>query len=270
MDPGAPHTLESLAAIAYCSPSHFHRVYRSLAGESVAETVQRVRLAHATRRLSHAACSIGSVAGAAGYDSPQAFARAFRGLTGMSPSAFQARQQHLAAARAGRDDAALPRAPLDAPDLPAVELADIPPADVLCLHHEGPVATIGQTFRTLYRTLGIDRNCAASARRIGLCWGNPEQSDSFRYFAGIVPATPIEPCGPVQTIRTEGGLYAMHRLAAPYALIAPTFQALFGGWLPRSGYTLDDRPTLELYRSAPPSRLRDRCVTDLLIAVRRP
>lgn len=38
VEPGAPHTLESLAAVAHLSPYHFQRIYRALAGESVIET----------------------------------------------------------------------------------------------------------------------------------------------------------------------------------------------------------------------------------------
>jgi AraC family transcriptional regulator len=71
-------------------------------------------------------------------------------------------------------------------------------------------------------------------------------------------------------VRIEGGLYAAHRLVGPAALIAPTFQALFGGWLPQSDYEPDDRPALEIYRGPPSSAARKQGVTDLLIPIRRP
>ncbi|NYH27876.1 AraC-like DNA-binding protein [Paraburkholderia bryophila] len=32
LEPGAPHTLDSLAAVAHLSPYHFHRIYRALYG----------------------------------------------------------------------------------------------------------------------------------------------------------------------------------------------------------------------------------------------
>lgn len=73
----------------------------------------------------------------------------------------------------------------------------------------------------------------------------------------------------LETVRIEGGLYASHRLVGPYALIAPTFQALFGGWLPQSGYEPADRPALEFYRSRPAPRRQPEYVTDLLIPVRK-
>ena len=90
-DPGAPHTVDSLAAVACLSQFHFHRIYRALTGESVAETLQRLRLAQAAHRLTNTVDSVTEIALDVGYESPQAFARAFRGLTGVSPSSFQAR-----------------------------------------------------------------------------------------------------------------------------------------------------------------------------------
>ena len=100
IDPGAPHTVESLAAVAHFSPFHFHRIYRALTGETIAQTIQRSRLAQAAHQLKDGAASVIAIALDAGYDSPQAFARAFRGFTGITPSEFRARQAGLSAAGA--------------------------------------------------------------------------------------------------------------------------------------------------------------------------
>ncbi len=86
-DPGAPHTVESLAAVAHLSPYHFHRIYRALTGESIAATVQRVRLARAAHRLTGAGEPVSTVALEVGYDSPQAFAR----HSAASPASARAR-----------------------------------------------------------------------------------------------------------------------------------------------------------------------------------
>ena len=61
----AEHRLEDLARLAHFSPFHFHRVYASVAGETVAATVRRVRLALATRLLEAGDQSITQVALAA-------------------------------------------------------------------------------------------------------------------------------------------------------------------------------------------------------------
>ncbi|WP_374954930.1 GyrI-like domain-containing protein [Paraburkholderia sp. BL21I4N1] len=300
LEPGAPHTLDTLAAVAHLSPYHFHRIYRALAGESVVETVQRLRLAQAAQRLTDASARVTAVAHDAGYNSPQAFARAFRGFTGVTPSEFKARQKHLATPAASRRSSAAcnlaeAATAIDAtngladaaeaganhaanPDesrmslWPAVELAEIAPIDVLCLRHEGPVATIGQTFRDLIHMLRCEDD-PRTGQRVGICVHDPALKGSFRYMAGIVASPDVAshetPPARVEPLRVDGGLYAMHRLVGPYALIAPTFRALYGVWLPQSGYTLDTRAALELYRSPPRGGLQRACVTDLMIPIRK-
>nr|WP_233835629.1 GyrI-like domain-containing protein [Paraburkholderia sp. ZP32-5] len=312
LEPGAPHTLESLAAVAHLSPYHFHRVYRAVMGESVVETVKRLRLAEAAQRLTDAA-QVTAVAHDAGYDSAQAFARAFRGFAGVSPSEFRARQRHLVAHPGG--EAAVPgasslfaappassarrrakracaatRNASGVPDLPAVEVSELAPLDVLSLRHDGPVATIGQTFRTLMTMLRCTDDSPLH-QRVGICVRDGNVPGGFRYHAGIAgvpdarlddvrsPPAQTETEGhaeytqyaqqQVEPLRLAGGLYAVHRLVGPYALISPTFRALYSGWLPRSGYARDQRPALELYRSAPDVSPRHTCITDLLIPIRK-
>ena len=262
VEPGAPHGVETLAAIANLSPFHFHRIYRAVTGERVAETVQRLRMAQAAHRLKDAGETVTAIALDAGYDSPQAFARAFRSFAGVSPSAFRAQQGDLARPLGQTPRGVRAAEAIGAPDVEIVELA---PIDALCLRHEGPIATIGQTFRKLARELNLGDGRGHSA--VGICSGDPEEGDSFRYLAGVAPREPIEPAGAVEAVRIEGGLYASYRLTGPPALIAPTFQSLFGGWLPQSGYDPDDRPALELYRSRASPRREG--VTDLLIPIRR-
>lgn len=270
VEPGAPHTLESLAAVAHLSPYHFHRIYRALTGESVVETVQRLRLAQAAQRLTDAAAQVTAVAHDAGYNSPQAFARAFRGFTGVTPSEFRARQRHLAGVavrgqgnKAGRACKAVVDEGASAP-LPAVELAEIAPLDVLCLRHDGPVATIAQTFRTLMRRVCSEQS-ALTDQRIGICTRVAGVSGGFQYHAGIVAGPDAVDVDAVEHVRLDGGLYAVHRLVGPYALIAPTFRALYRGWLPHSDHSRDRRPALEWYRNLVIDEAQHTCVTDLMI-----
>lgn len=274
-DPGAPHSLDSLASVAHLSPFHFHRIYRALTGESVVETVQRVRLSRAAHHLTVADNAVGDIAANVGYGSPQAFSRAFRGFAGVSPSAFQLRQRRLTTPDIESDPhSAAQLYSSAARDAPSVELIQLAPFDAVVLRHHGPTATIGQTFRTL-RTLW--RQCArdsASAQPVGqgvgICSGDPEEPDGhFTYYAGVIADAPTELPDTLETVRVEGGLYASHRLVGPYALIGSTFQALVGGWLPHSGYMPDDRPALELYRNKPNPEQPHECVTDLMIPLRK-
>lgn len=251
-DPGAPHSVESLAAVARFSPFHFHRLYRALTGESVAITVRRMRLAQAAHRLSSSSASITDAAFQAGYESPQSFARAFRDLTGLSPTGFQEQQQAIIS------------------KLPPVTIIERAATTVFALRHEGPSTTIPHCYRQL-RRWALDRGIAwGDVTRLGIGYGDPEQDEGFEYFAGLVlPEEMVEAEG-LERQELDGGLYVAHRLIGPYALISPTFQTLFGGWLPQSGLEPDDRPAIELYRNHPTLVMDNELITDLLIPIREP
>ncbi|RYE03726.1 MAG: AraC family transcriptional regulator [Sphingomonadales bacterium] len=85
-----PPSLEELASAAAVSPFHFHRIWRAMTGEPVGETIARLRIAASQQRLRDGTGTITEVAMEGGYGSAQSFARAFRRLTGASPSEFLA------------------------------------------------------------------------------------------------------------------------------------------------------------------------------------
>lgn len=85
--------LERLAEVACFSPFHFHRIYHALQGETVAETVRRMRLHRAAVQLIEGETSIERIAARAGYGSQAAFTRAFRSAYGAPPAAYRAGAQ---------------------------------------------------------------------------------------------------------------------------------------------------------------------------------
>lgn len=84
-------TLEDLARVATFSPYHFHRIFRGMLGESVKEHIRRLRLERAALRLKRGDVSISRVAFEAGYESHEAFTRAFKAARGVTPSEFRSR-----------------------------------------------------------------------------------------------------------------------------------------------------------------------------------
>ena len=188
----------------------------------------------------------------------------------MTPSEFRARQRHLSAPAASRHPTEACKGTVNADEngklaAPEVKLVEIAPLDVLCLRHDGPVATIGQTFRTLMHMLRCEESSAAMDQRVGICVRGSAAKGGFQYHAGIVAGPYATPTDAIEPVRLDGGLYAVHRLVGPYALISPTFRALYDGWLPRSGFRRDSRPGLEVYRNPVTHGTQQTCVTDLMI-----
>ena len=83
-------TVESLSALVNQSPFHFHRVYSSIAGETVYDSILRLRMQHAALKLSQLPSpSIIEIAFDVGFQSPSSFTRAFKRYYGFTPSEVQ-------------------------------------------------------------------------------------------------------------------------------------------------------------------------------------
>lgn len=85
--------LEELAGVAHFSPYHFHRIFSGMTGEPVMACLRRLRLARAAHRLAYGARSVTELALEAGFESPDAFGRAFRAAYGMAPSLWRGQRR---------------------------------------------------------------------------------------------------------------------------------------------------------------------------------
>jgi AraC family transcriptional regulator len=79
-------SLAELAGIANLSPFHFARMFKRTVGVPPHAYQRRLRAERAQELLLATDFSIGDIAAAVGYETPQAFARMFRAETGASPS----------------------------------------------------------------------------------------------------------------------------------------------------------------------------------------
>lgn len=82
--------LDTVSGVAAFSKFHFHRQFKATFGLSLHRYVQLARLRQASKRLADGrGPSITEIALDAGYDTPDAFARAFRQRFRQSPSSFR-------------------------------------------------------------------------------------------------------------------------------------------------------------------------------------
>ncbi|MHB9756396.1 helix-turn-helix domain-containing protein [Streptomyces sp. BYX5S] len=89
-DPGAPHTVRSLARHVALSPSRFAHLYAEQSGRTPMQAVRAARLSHAQQLLDATDLDIGQIARASGFASPFHFSRAFRERFGVPPSVYRA------------------------------------------------------------------------------------------------------------------------------------------------------------------------------------
>ncbi|MGP3967606.1 helix-turn-helix domain-containing protein [Streptomyces sp. 6N223] len=90
-DPGAPHTVASLAAAVSLSPSRLAHLFAEQLGHTPMRALRDARLRHAARLLEATPLPVSRVAAASGFASPFHFSRLFRRRYGVPPGAYRDR-----------------------------------------------------------------------------------------------------------------------------------------------------------------------------------
>ncbi|MFJ8487340.1 helix-turn-helix domain-containing protein [Streptomyces sp. NPDC094038] len=88
-DPGAPHTVRSLAGRVALSPSRFAHLFTGRTGVPPMRALREARLRHAARLLESTDLTVERVAAASGFPSPFHFSRVFRERYGVPPGAYR-------------------------------------------------------------------------------------------------------------------------------------------------------------------------------------
>jgi AraC family transcriptional activator of mtrCDE len=89
-NPGAPHTVSSLAQTAYLGRSAFMARFTDVVGQPPMNVLRDLRMRQAAEQLQTGQVPIEQVVRNTGYESRSSFARAFRKVFGMDPSEYRA------------------------------------------------------------------------------------------------------------------------------------------------------------------------------------
>lgn len=79
-----PLNLKDVAEKAFLSPYHFHRIFKAVTQETLADYLRRLKLEYAAQQLFYNEQSITEIALTLGFSSSQSFAKAFRQYYGLS------------------------------------------------------------------------------------------------------------------------------------------------------------------------------------------
>jgi AraC family transcriptional regulator len=256
-----PLALDELAGVACFSPCHFHRVFRALTGEGVYEHVRRLRLERAAQRLKLQEQPVTDLAFEAGYESHEAFTRAFHAMFGMSPSDFRSSRQQPPEPRGYQ--------PPDYGAPPPVEVKTLPAQPIVFLRHVGPYDQVSATWSRLAMWAGMRGLIGPASRFLGVSWDDPgiTPPDKLRYDAAITPARAIQPEGEFGVTELAGGEYAMLLHKGPYEKLSESYRLIFGAWLPGSGRELRDVPCFEHYLNSPQTARPEELLTVIHVPV---
>jgi len=262
-------SLEEYARVAHFSPYHFHRIFRGMVGESLHEHIRRLRLERAATRLKRTDRAIIEIALEAGYETHEAFTRAFRSLCSCSPSRYRRDNNAALVLRPGvhyQDDGSTNDLQLPTGgETTEVRLERVEPMRVAFVRHVGPYNEVETTWERLCTRLGKDGLLGPGTKFIGICYDDPEVTapEKLRYEACVTVDNDFEAQDDVGVQTIGGGEYAVATHIGPYSLLGQTYAKLLGQWLPRSGRELRSEPSLEFYLNAPESTDPEDLITDI-------
>jgi AraC family transcriptional regulator len=256
--------LDALARVACFSPYHFHRIFRGLVGEPVQEHIRRLRLERAAVSLKLQAQPVTELALGAGYESHEAFTRAFHTMFGMSPAQYRAAHRDAPDSGSGvhfNDASGYHPPDLGAP--PPVEIKTLAPQPIAFVRHVGPYNQVGAAWGRLCGWAGPRGLLGPGTRYIGVSYDDPQITppEKLRYDAAITLDRPAQPEGDVGVTELAGGEYATLIHKGPYDNLSRTWMLLLCSWLPKSGRELRDAPCFELYLNSPDSTPPEELVT---------
>lgn len=251
---------ESLSVSAICqrlhvSEFHFQRQFKAYWGVSFAECVRLLRVKRAAYCLAFRLdSSLLDIAFQAGYDSAEAFSRAFKRYSSQSPREFRAQaswktlNQKLQILECIRELQTMNTHY-------TVDVIELNKLDLIVYCHQGPVTQLGNSIGRFIAWRKVQRLSPAKARTFNRLYEDPREAGSdFRFE--LACEWPADRHWEVDLAVLEGEKLPLsyhHLPVARYARIqhqgsdeamSSAIEYLYEHWLPESGEELADAPLL--------------------------
>lgn len=253
-----PLRLDQVAKVACFSPYHFHRVFRSVMGETLHEFVSRLRLERAVFLMARARqFRLTDIALQCGFASSSDFSRAFKAMYGAPPRRFDV-AAHVHAGRARLvelvDGHRLERLPAgENPDGFQVTMRALAARRVAYLRvtrpYEGDnVRRASERLVRWARARGL-----SSGPWLGYQWDTPDvvALERCRHDVGLVVPDSTAVGDGVSAVHFPAMTVAEVAIAGSLELETRAIDWLYGTWLPRSGYAPAHHPMFEVWDGEP-------------------
>jgi AraC family transcriptional regulator len=242
---GEAPTLGDVAGAAAMSEYHFHRVFRLMTGETVADAITRIRLGASLPALDD---GIIEATGKSGYATSQAYARALKGKTGSSPTMLKSNEE---ARRMANEALANPALPGDAPPI-RIEIASFAPLKIMAIRNVGDYRELNNGYGLLFETLSGLVSPEAIIGIYGIPHDDPRTVpvEQCRFDCAFLLDQTVEPAGDLQSIELAGGDYARMDHLGDFDLIHNAIDAVYD-WAIAHDRMVDERPLFIHYLDDP-------------------
>lgn len=240
-------SVERLSEIAAFSKFHFHRQFSEYFGLAAFRYVQLLRLKKAMYELAFRSHKqVIHIALDNGYESSEAFSRAFKKSLGLSPAQFrkqpqwdnwqdsnltidQLREQHMPITYQNSD----------------VRIVSFPETRIAVLEHRGAPALLPNSIQQFIAWRKLNKLPPSVSATFNLIYDDPEQTpaEDYRFDLAAAVAAPVteNEHGIVNKI-IPAGECAVLRHTGTDAQLGSVVRFLYNNWLPQSERNLRDFP----------------------------
>lgn len=242
-------SLDSLSDIFFISKFHFHRLFTAFTGLSLQQFIRWLRLKRAAYQLVvNKDQSIINIAINAGFESHEAFSRAFKKACGLSPSQYRKKS----------DSSYWDQLPYSLPKQGEanmkVEIRNVKKTRLAVVEHRGDPRQMPDSVNKLVswaknQTITLKPTPGES---FGFAYDDPKTTDTsqFRFDLGIkVPENLKLEKGVVVEKIIPAGRYAVAMHKGSRNNIGETIYSMYREWLPQSGEQLGDLPCIFCYHN---------------------
>ncbi|MFK7793440.1 MAG: GyrI-like domain-containing protein [Devosiaceae bacterium] len=239
-----PLDLDKLAEVACLSRFHWHRVYRAIQGETVAQTLKRVRMSRAGFDLAEGYLSLEAIARRSGYPNLRSFSRAFTDIYGVAPGVYrrtggQGHSHHPSKAKNER--------------MYNVTLETLAPVTTIGLLHKGSYMKIGESFEQLFAMASTRGLMPYVKGSVGIYYDDPmgTPEEELRSRACLIVDDAALADDPLEAEVLASGCYAVLSVKGPYSDLPAAYDWLYSVWLKEHGHALRAAPPYEDYLNNP-------------------
>lgn len=260
--------LKDIAVKANLSQYHFHRVFKSLTGDTTKDFLTRLRLEKAALKLKHAQNDIGQIALDCGYQNHETFTRAFKDYFGLTPIEYRSSIAALTINKQKEYEKA--NIDLSTLHVQGPVFKTIPDLHLAYIRHTGSYDKVGSSFQRLMFWAAGHLALKLKPVTIGIVHDNPDLTAEpyIRFDACVLLSKEIKPNGEIGYKKIEGGKFAVFTYKGAYENFYTVYDYIYNVCLFDMKVELADKPALEWFIKSPPFYKAENFVTDFYVPIK--
>ena len=219
--------LKDIAVQANISQYHFHRVFKSLTGDTTKNFLTRLRLEKAALKLKHSKDEIGQISLDNGYQNHETFTRAFKDYFGLTPLDYRSSISELTSNK--QDEYNLANIDLNTLNVAGPVIKSIPDLHLAYIRHTGSYKKVGSSFQRLMLWAATHLVLKLKPVTIGIVHDNPDLTAEqyIRFDACVLLSKEIKPSGEIGYKKIEGGKFAVYTYKGAYENFYPVYDYIY-------------------------------------------